>query len=66
MAARSVAFGDVIVTPTAVKLGPKGKLLKTPDALGELLATLPKGERRKIRKQLRTNGKINLAAARAA
>lgn len=60
-------MAKIIVTATGAKDGSKGKVANTPDKMGELLAKLPKGEARQVRKQLRGKGLNNLAgAARAA
>lgn len=56
----------VFFTPTGAKLGAKGKVANTDATVGELLAKLPKGDARKLRKGLRAKGNNRLAAARRA
>lgn len=56
----------VTLTKTGAKIGSKGRVANTPEKMGELLGTLPKGEARKVRKQLRANGLTNLAGAKRA
>ncbi len=50
----------VIVTPTGLKLGSKGKVLPA----GKVLGMLPKGEARKLRKGLYRLGHHDKAGAR--
>ena len=59
-------MASVIVTATGAKLGSKGKVANDQSKMGELLAKLPKGESRKVRKQLRAKGLNGLAGARRA
>lgn len=56
-------FKNVVVTPTGVKLGSKGRVMNTPEKVGTLLGERSKGEARKIRKTLFKAGKKALAAA---
>ncbi len=53
-----IAGKRVYVTPTGVKLTSKGKVTTTTD----LISSLVKGERRRIRKALRAMGHLKHAA----
>jgi hypothetical protein len=59
-------MANIIVTKTGAKVGSKGKVANNRDKMGQLLAALPKGEARKVRKELRANGLGGLAGARRA
>lgn len=61
-----ISMTNVIVTATGAKIGSKGKVANNQDKMGQLLATLPKGDARKVRKQLREKGLGGLAGARRA
>lgn len=50
----------LVTTSTGVKIGRAGRLLNTPSKL-EILETMEKGDRRKIRKALRAAGRTDLS-----
>lgn len=52
-------FGNVYVTPTGLKVGTRGKVR----TVEEVLYSLPKGERRKVRKAARALGRYDVAGA---
>jgi hypothetical protein len=53
-------------TATGIKLGNKGKVAKTPEAVAPIFGMVSKGEARKARKHLFKLGHRAAAAARAA
>lgn len=58
----SISGKSVVVTPTGIKVGSKGKVVKA----GEFFAMNEKGVNRKVRKLLRAEGRRAEAAAKAA
>lgn len=55
--AKVLKVGGVYITPTGLKVGPRGKV-QSPK---EVLYSLPKGERRKVRKFARAIGRLEIA-----
>lgn len=57
---------SIILTPTGFKTGTKSKVINSGDKAAALFGTMPKGEARKLRKELRANGLTRFAAVRRA
>lgn len=52
---------SVILTATGFKTSSKGKVVNTDDKAADLFGSLPKGEARKLRKELRAKGRAKFA-----
>lgn len=57
---------SIIVTPTGFKVGSKSKVINNSDKAAALFGSMPKGEARKLRKELRAIGLTRYAAVRRA
>lgn len=53
---------SVILTATGFKIGSKGKVVNNGEKAASLFGSMPKGEARKLRKQLRAEGLVKFAA----
>ena len=56
-------FKNVVVTPTGVKIGSKGRVMNTVQKVSETLGTMSKGAARQFRKKLYELGYKSFAAA---
>ena len=56
-------MSSVVKTATGIKIGTKGKVLRTRESVAEAIQDLSKGERRSIRKHLFRKGDRSLALA---